>query len=306
MNNLLLIGGSGFLGSHVRDILRRRGQHCTIVSRDPSQLEGEISSNEQVLPYDITQWEAAIGLNKVKSIVYLAGGSSPGANPDSVSNEISRNVVSAASDFLRYSEFCPNANHILISSGGAIYGNTDKELVDESEPARPISPYGLGKLFVEESLKYASRRYGFSFRILRVSNAVGIHHSSLNQGLVAAALRSAAHGHLFSLFGDGSAVRDYVHADDVAQAILFAGENSNVKSGIWNIGSGVGHSIVDILTLVEKITGMLIPVIKKDFRVSDVSRIVLDCRKAAIDFDWRAHRDLESAIRELWQKRDPR
>ena len=299
---MLLIGGSGFLGSHVRAILRKVAQPCTIVSRDPSRLQKDLSSNERVLHFGVTESDAAIALETIHSVVYLTGGSSPGANPDSVANEISRNVVPAVADILRFSQFCPNAIHFLVSSGGAIYGNTDKELVEETEPARPISPYGLGKLFLEESLTYASRKFGFQFRILRVSNAVGIHHSSLNQGLVAAALRAAAQDQPFSLFGDGSAVRDYVHADDVAEAILLAAESVSARSGIWNIGSGVGHSIIDILTIVERTTGKSVHVLKKDPRVSDVARIVLNCRKASVDFNWRAHRNLESAIQELWQK----
>ena len=299
---MLLVGGSGFLGSHIRAILRKVAQPCTIVSRDPSRVQKDLSSNERVLDYGVSESDAAIALETIRSVVYLTGGSSPGANPDSVPNEISRSVVPAVADLLRFSQFCPNAIHILVSSGGAIYGNTDKELVEETEPARPISPYGLGKLFLEESLTYASRKFGFQFRILRVSNAVGIHHSSLNQGLVAAALRAAAQDQPFSLFGDGSAVRDYVHADDVAEAILLAAESVSARSGIWNIGSGVGHSIIDILTIVERTTGKSVHVLKKDPRVSDVARIVLNCRKASVDFNWRAHRNLESAIQELWQK----
>ena len=297
---MLLVGGGGFLGSHLRDVLRKRQKSCIIVSRNPSRFQDRLSLNETVISYHDVDNPDSMPTGGIGSVVYLVGGSSPGANPGSAAKEIVQTVVPASADFSKFSEIYPNATHILISSGGAVYGQITTDFVNETEIPRPISPYGLGKLLIEESLKFYARTKGFPFRILRVSNAVGVHHTNHNQGIVAAALRAAKSGQPLVLFGDGSAIRDYVHADDVADAILLSNESANLRSDIWNIGSGVGHSILDIVTLVERVTARTIHIQKTNSRPNDVSRIVLDCHKAAADLNWHPARDLASSIEELW------
>jgi UDP-glucose 4-epimerase len=190
----------------------------------------------------------------------------------------------------------PNARLIHLSSGGTVYGRSNKVLTDENTPCAPISGYGLGKLMIEEALRFTGRTTGMPFAILRVSNPVGHHHTGNDQGVVSIALRAALHGHAFRLLGDGSQIRDYLDADDVAHAIMACIDDTQHVDGVWNVGSGIGRSVLEVLRFVERQTGRRLRIEEHPARPVDVPRIVLDCTKIERDFGWRAQRSLEESV----------
>lgn len=301
----IIIGGNGFIGRHLRDLLLAKGEKSVIISREPTRARQWSASGEMFV--SARDFNGDLGpelIAKAKALIYLASTSAPATFADCPWKEVTQNVEPAAKLFLKFATHNPKAKRILISSGGTIYGNSSKEIIDEDEKAEPISAYGLGKLMIEQALQFARRNYGVNFNILRISNAVGRHHQSKAQGVVPAAIRCLRAGSPFNLIGDGSIVRDFVDADDVAEAIWSACSDQHFNDKIWNVGSGSGTSVLEILSLLEKVSGRKFNILHSPKRSLDVRRIVLDCERIASDIGWKARRDISKTIEELWSFQD--
>lgn len=196
----------------------------------------------------------------------------------------------------------PEVGLTFLSSGGAVYGNVDTPPAAESTPADPISSYGILKLTVEMYLTAYARLYGVPVRILRVSNAFGPGQLwAKGQGIVPRLLHCAVTGERFSVYGDGCDIRDYVYIDDVAGAVL-AMVSSDLPFALFNVGSGAGHSVLDVVRVVEGVSGHRIGIEHLPHRPFDVRNIVLDIRRIQAHMDYHpvAFRD---GVQRTWQSR---
>jgi UDP-glucose 4-epimerase len=299
---ILIIGGSGFLGRHFRDLMSSKGEKSFTVTRNVARAEAYSVGGEQFVGAEDFDGKLAENIiSEASAIVYLATSSTPATFADSPWLEIPQ-VVAPISDFmLKYASVNPTAKRIFVSSGGTIYGNPSAGTVDEDQPVAPISAYGLGKQMVEEAVQFAGRAYGLNYNILRVSNPIGRHHQNASQGVVSAAIRCLLAGTEFNMFGDGSSVRDYIDADDVAEAIWGACRDKQFNDRIWNIGSGIGHSLQEILELVHVVTERKLKVRRVPSRKIDVKRIVLNCERVAADIGWFPKRDIAHTIADMWK-----
>jgi UDP-glucose 4-epimerase len=299
---ILIIGGSGFLGRHFRDLLTSMGEKSVIVARNAARArEYSARGEEFVCAKDFDGKLAEDIISRARAIVYLASSSTPATFADQPWLEIPQAVAPISEFMLKFASVNPSAKRIFISSGGTIYGNPRVSTVDEDQPAAPISAYGLGKQMIEQAVQFAGRNYGVMYNILRVSNPIGRHHNNASQGVVPAAIRSLLAGTGFKMFGDGSTVRDYVDADDVAEAIWGACSDSRYNSRIWNVGSGAGHSLTQILDCLEAVTERKLKIQQIPSRNIDVKRIVLNCGRIAADIGWFPKRDIAHTIAEMWQ-----
>ena len=241
-------------------------------------------------------------LSEASAAIYLASSSNPGTFAVEPWREVPANVEPASRFFQRCTTANPAIRIVVTSSGGTVYGRVPLgRPVDETHAAAPISGYGLGKLMIEEALRCYSRLTGAPFAILRIANAVGTYQRSHTQGIITAALRALRDGTPINVFGAGDTVRDYVHADDVAAAIYAAAADTRFTDRTWNVGSGIGRSIIDVLSLVGRVTGRPVPIRHGPPRCVDVPYIVLDCRRIRADLGWVPERDLADAIAETWQ-----
>ena len=298
---LIIVGGNGFIGRHLRNLLLAKGEDSVIISREPARARQWSAPGEMFVSASDFNGELGCELiGKARALIYLATTSTPATFADNPWKEVTQNVEPAAELFLKFATKNPKTKRILISSGGTIYGNSPKNLIDEDQEAAPISAYGLGKLMIEQALEFAGRTYGVNYNILRISNAIGRHHQSTAQGVVPAAIRCLQAGNPFNLIGDGSIVRDFVDADDVAEAIWSACNDQHFNDKIWNVGSSKGISVLEILSLVEKISGKKLNISHSPRRNLDVTRIVLNCERIASDIGWRARRDISKTIEDLW------
>src|SRR5262249_49932845 len=152
----------------------------------------------------------------------------------------------------------------------------------------------------EQALQFVARTAGVEYSILRVGNPVGRHQHGKDQGLVPFAIRAILSGEPFKIFGDGSNVRDYLNADDAALAILSACRDRAFPNRIWNVGSGEGMSITEVLNAVGKVAGSQVPVRCYPSRSVDVPAIVLDCRRIAAELGWRPMRPFDDTLAEVW------
>jgi len=298
---IIIVGGTGFLGRHFRDLLSAKGEKSVTVTRNLAEAQQYAAPGEQFVAAEEFRGKLAENMiSTTSAVVYLAASSTPSAFAETPWLEISQTVAPISEFMLRFAAINPNAKLIYISSGGAIYGNSEAGAAREDQQLVPISAYGLGKQMVEQALQFGGRAYGLKYNILRVSNPIGRHHRNGRQGVVPAAIRSLLAGTEFTMFGDGSVVRDYIDADDVAEAMWEAYRDTQFDCRIWNVGSGVGYSLLQILELVQTISDRKLRIQRLPVRKVDVKRIVLNCERISADLGWFPKRDIAQTIADMW------
>jgi len=300
---ILLVGANGFLGRHTAQLLARRGQQAIAVSRAPDRdfFKRHAPTVKVMTAAEFASPAGDAAIAEADALIHFAWISVPSTFVDEPWRELPENVQPTLELFHRVAAISPRARIVLLSSGGTIYGAEGTAPKNEAAPARPISGYGLGKLLAEEGLRFLGRTRGTSYAILRASNPVGRWQTDARQGIVGVGLRAAHSGVPVRLFGGGAQVRDFVDADDVAEAILLAAADRSHNAAIWNVGSGVGISVKDMLARISGVIGVPIAVEHVPPRAIDVPHIVLDCGRVAEDLGWTAKTPIEQSIASLWE-----
>lgn len=235
-------------------------------------------------------------VRSARALIHLANTALPGSNINSPWDELTQNVKPNYQCFMRAANLNAGLRIIYASSGGTVYGEGHSHPITEQARPAPISSYGVAKVVSEEVLAYVSRRSGIEYAILRIANPVGRWHRSRAQGLIEIAVAKAMAGEALPVFGDGSHVRDYFDADDLAEAFLtIAGSPKSIR-GTWNIGSGRGRSVLEVVKLVEMRLNREVPLALLPARPWDVSYAVLDVAAALSDFGWSSRTPLETSI----------
>lgn len=252
--NVLLIGGAGFIGSNIiNHLLPKEDVRVYVLEPDFASLHrlnglpvkvirGEMSNLDEV--------KAVVMENKIDTIVHLVSTLIPGSSFDDYQREFT-NVLYPS---VRLMEFCceKNIKFVYFSSGGTVYGNKKGTVVPfkEVDPMAPISFYGWSKQMMENSILFMHRTQNLNYLIIRPSNPYGKGQNLHGQqGLIAVALGRILAGESIEVWGDGSAVRDYIHIDDLGQAVADLIVNNSIVNETLNIGSGVGYSINEIIYL---------------------------------------------------------
>ena len=295
--HVIIVGGNGFIGRHFATRSERAGHRITIVGRSR-----DYAGAHDYLPGG----QAALAANpallaEADLVCHLASSTIPAtANADPIS-DIAANLV----DTLRLLEAMRhngNGRLLYLSSGGAIYGAPASGPIREDHPTDPLSAYGITKLAVEKYLVMHARTQALRPIIIRPSNAYGSGQTSFGRlGAVTTFLNLALGGETATIWGDGSVVRDYVHVSDICELMLLAAEAQ--QTGIYNCGSGRGTSLLELIALIETITGKPIPRDMRPARSFDPPAIVLDTSRAEATFGWTPKVNLEDGIRRLLQGR---
>lgn len=200
---------------------------------------------------------------------------------------------------------CARAPHIIyLSSGGAIYGESvvAKQPSRETDRCEPLTEYGIQKLVIERYLHSAAMAGGLRCTVLRVSNAYGaLLNPNRMQGLIGTSVARILQGQPLRLIGNPDNVRDYVHVTDIASAVRLALQHSGAF-GIFNVGSGMGYSVLEVLDMISRIGGSDSPVEVQEVRGSNLlaSRNVLDITKARAELGWSPTISLEAGIHAMF------
>ena len=282
----IVLGAGGFIGTNLCLALRHGGATIRAVGRRPTYWPASLAD---VTWYeadfaDATAMTAAIARDDI--VVHLLGGSAPAESNASPIADVQASLLPS----LRLIDSCSAADvkrMVFLSSGGTVYGPSREERLSEDDPTNPISAYGINKLAVEKYLGLYRHLHDLNATVLRVANPYGPFQRRMAQGVVGAALYKVLVGKPIEIWGDGSVVRDYLHIDDVVAAILLAA-NHRGSNSVFNIGSGEGRSIKEVVADVCAVTGT--PLTSVNYcpgRLADVPRNVLDCSRAADDLGWR-------------------
>lgn len=294
----LVIGGCGFIGSHIVDALLSKGQSVRVFDRQPERHRPPLQRIDYMYGDFSDRMAVAEALTGIDVVYHAVSTTFPGtANLDPAS-DVQDNLVST----LRLLDLMRDVGTkkiVYLSSGGTIYGPPEITPTPESHPLRPINSYGIVKTAIENYLMMYHELYGISAVSIRASNPYGERqgHSGV-QGVISTFLNRVAMNEQIEIWGDGSVVRDYLHVSDLARASVVAGQSD--FSGPVNIGSGEGQSLNDILETLRNVTEQDFKVIYKDARPIDVKRSVLDVSLAKSEFGWSTEIPLDEGISRTW------
>lgn len=291
-------GANGFIGRHLASTLHHAGKQTRLFSRNWDGFPLPTSQNLELIT---ANFENAVPADQkiasCNTVVLLVSASIVGTYANDPEAERARNVEPYKRFLDELSSTQTACRHLIfLSSGGTVYGRTPPHPVPETAIPQPISTYGQGKLEIEELISDSSRKTGCKATILRVSNPVG--PWAKRSSLVHATMRAALDSTPLTVRGDGSIVRDYISVRDVAGCIAHMIETPP-PSDLYNVGSGTGHSVNQVIDMVKYVTGKPITVNYEAGVPYDVPYNVLDCRKILNETGWQATISLEQSLRDL-------
>ena len=278
MKKILFIGGAGFIGSNLIKWISSKEYEIHVC--EPSCANVQRLKDIQVILHscslnNIEYIKNIIIENEIEVIVHLVSTLIPGSTYENYKEEY-KNMIFPSIELM---EICAEREirFVFFSSGGTIYGNR-KDVIPfvEQDSMAPISYYGWSKQMMENSIMFMHRTKALDYLILRPSNPYG-HGQNLfgKQGLVAVAIGKILKGEPVEVWGDGSAVRDYIYIDDLVKVFSVLLEK-NVKNTTLNIGSGRGFSVNDVLAFLKIVSKQDFKIEYKNPRPVDVSNMVLD------------------------------
>lgn len=294
---MLIFGGTGFIGRHLCNAIRDSGGSATVVSRSPDPAF-IASMGPHISALSLADFQARQDhvLADHDTIIYSASQSVPNTFVDRPWLEYEQNVVPAMKLFTRAVQINAAAKVVFLSSGGTIYGANHTQPIREDALVEPISPYGLGKVTIEEGLKFLGRTRDLDYRILRISNPFGRWQNNPKQGVIPVAINAILNRQPITVYGAGQQVRDFVDADDVAQGILKAAQSEHARQETFNLGSGEGLAIADVLDMLQQMLGRELLQEHLEGRDADVLYSVLDCSHAADRLNWKATTPLFDSV----------
>jgi UDP-glucose 4-epimerase len=331
--SILITGGTGFIGSHTIVELLAAGRELVVVDNFCNSKPCVLDRLEQItgkrvkfyevdlLDYDAL--EKVFQENEIDSCIHFAGLKAVGESCAQPLRYYHNNLTGTFNLCALLSKY--NAKRIVFSSSATVYGNPKSVPIREDFPLSTTNPYGETKLMIERILKdlYAADNE-WSISILRYFNPIGAHSSGLigedPQGIpnnLLPYITQVASGkrEFLSVFGDdynthdGTGVRDYIHVVDLARAHLKAIELAETVTGVdyFNIGTGTGYSVLDIVKAYEKATGKKIPYKITPRRPGDIDMCYADPTKAYEKLGWRAEYNIEDMCRDAnnWQMKNP-
>jgi len=296
---VLVLGGCGFIGSHIVDHLVSAGYSVRVFDRYPEKYRPPVAGVEYSFG-DFRDTMALIeSLVDVEMVFHLVSTTFPGTAALDPQADVRDNVLATLGLLDAMTKF--GVKRLLyLSSGGTVYGIPDMVPTPESHPLRPANSYGIVKATIEHYIALYQQTRGLQPVIIRPSNPYGPRQGHVGvQGVVTTFLNRVARSEPIEVWGDGSVVRDYLYVGDLARLCVFAAESGSV--GTYNGGSGQGTSISEIIAHIEVATGKVLNPIFKTARPVDVPISILDMGLVKREFGWRSETELQNGIQISWK-----
>jgi UDP-glucose 4-epimerase len=295
-----VIGGNGFLGKHFIYELQKSKRDITVVSRSRVDMPNIKSLQVQSL-FD-SKLEEFIS-NEVDEVVCLAYATKPKTSFDNPIKDIEENLAQTVHLFKLIANNKRIRKVVYVSSGGAVYGNTNMEMISEDHVTKPISPYGITKLAIEHYANLYHVLYGLPIVIARPANAYGPEQvAKEGQGFIAYAIQAILQNKPVEIFGQKGTIRDYVYVTDVAKALL-ACLDKGVNGEVYNIGMQQGYTNLEIVEMLQEIvkpSGFRVTINHGSERPFDVKRNVLNIEKIKLDTSWQPSISFYDGLKKTW------
>lgn len=310
---LLVTGGAGYVGGVCAQVLIEEG-HEVVVVDDLSTGNAEgVPTGAKFVDGDIAT--AGVGLIESESfdgVLHFAAQSLVGESVQKPEKYWHGNVVKTLA--LLEAMRAAGTPRLVFSSTAAVYGEPEQVPITEDAPARPTNPYGASKLAIDHAITSYAVAHGLAATSLRYFNVAGAYgglgeNRVVETHLIPLILQTAlGQRKSISVFGtdypteDGSAVRDYIHIRDLAQAHLLALAKSQPgEHRIFNLGSGTGFSVRQVISACERVTGRPIAAIDAPRRAGDPAVLIASSERALAELGWRPqHNDLDEIVTDAW------
>jgi UDP-glucose 4-epimerase len=313
--NILVTGGAGYVGSVVAEELVKEGHEVVVYDNLYKGHRQAVIKGAKLVQADLSDSETlgqTLREHRIDAVIHMAADSLVG---ESVSNpgKYYRNNVTAGLVLLEEMRKC-EISKIVFSSTAAVYGEAQKQPIEEQDPVNPTNPYGETKLAFERALHWHENAFGVHYASLRYFNAAG---ATENCGedhdpethLIPLVLKAAIGKRSFiEIYGDdyptpdGTCIRDYIHVADLARAHVLALGILDSRSSIYNLGcGGSGYSVREVIRVASEITGREIPVRVGKRRPGDPAVLIASSEKIKNDLGWSpSQQNLHSIIESAW------
>lgn len=294
----LVIGGAGYIGTHLIPDLLATGRRVTVLGRKATQPH-DLPEGVAYIAGDFGQRELICRLLDChQEVIHLAYATVPNTSFENPLADLLQNLPPALQLFSEVAD--RGGKLILISSGGTVYGEAVNLPIREDHPTKPISPYGVTKLTLETYAHLYAATHGLKFVCVRPANAYGVGQRPFaGQGFISTAMASAMRGKTVRIFGQSGVVRDYLYVSDLALGIVRALEKGHL-SETYNLGSGVGRSNMDVIKAMTPLMNELgceVHIEHLPERAFDVKANVLDSAKLRTHTGWKPIVEFDDGLR---------
>ncbi|MBS4167521.1 UDP-glucose 4-epimerase GalE [Parachlamydia sp. AcF125] len=315
---VLVVGGAGFIGSHVNKMLHQAGYQTVVLDNMNTGTQAAVTRGSFIKGdlADSACLDFIFSSYIIDAVMHFAALIDVGESVREPALYYRNNVANT----LNLLE-AMHRHHIpifIFSSSAAIFGTPQAPIITEEHPCHPINPYGETKWVVEKMLRDFELAYGLKSTCLRYFNAAGgdpegeiKNFKKKETNLIPLVLRSLITPQgCVSIYGtdyptpDGTCIRDYIHVCDLGEAHILAMQQlfEGAPSDFYNLGNGQGFSVRQVIQKAEQVTGLKVQVIEADRRPGDPPILVADAQKAAHQLGWRPHYpELETMIKHAWQ-----
>lgn len=299
MARVLVIGANGFIGSHLVEALAQAGHIVTAFDRYRVDNIPSIANVKAIAGDFLSNSDLEKAVAGQKYVFHFLSTTTPATAENDPTFDLRTNVAQT----IELLQLCVDASvehFYYASTGGAIYGSQGKTHYYESDPARPVSPYGIGKLTIENYLGYFQAKHGLRSTAFRISNPYGGRQKvNRRQGLIPIALRQIAVGEPVLRFGDGEMVRDYIYIDDLVQMIAQVAGN-DARHSVYNLGSSHGYSVNEVFAALRDVTGKDFEIVPMPKPPTFVDHVVLDTKRFSSEFGGVMLTNLNDGIRKTY------
>jgi UDP-glucose-4-epimerase GalE len=317
MGKILVTGGAGYIGSQTAHLLTQRGYEVTIIddlSRGHAHnVEGK--DFHRITLSDTPAVERVLDSHYVDAVIHFAAYIAVGESTAKPELYFTNNVGGTLSLLTAMKQ--AGIKRLVFSSTAAVYGNPVHVPITEDSPFAPVSPYGETKVMVEKVLGWLDQYSGVRSIALRYFNAcggdpeagLGEEHEPETH-LIPLLLRAVETGKPITIFGDdyptpdGTCIRDYIHVSDLAEAHILALESllKGGPSNQFNVGTGTGRSVREVMKAVEEVTGKKVPYTMGPRRAGDPPVLVANADKLKTTLNWQPkHTDLRDIVESAWK-----
>ncbi len=297
-----VLGGAGFLGSHLTEALLAGGRRVRVFDRpnaDLRNLAGATGDWDFLGGDFLNQEDQRAALRGADTVFHLVSTTIPASSNRNPVYDVETNLV-ASVRMLDLAVEAGVSRVVFVSSGGTVYGPPQALPVAEDHPTDPRVSYGVVKLAVEKYLRVYRELHGLSYRILRLANPYGPRQDPAGaQGAASVFLGRVHRGLPVEIWGDGSVVRDYLYVADAVAGVLAAAGTAG-PAGLYNIGSGKGVSLRRLVELIGEVSGRPVRVAHLDPRPFDVPENVLDISRARRELGWAPRIPLREGLARTW------
>lgn len=310
---IFVTGGAGYIGSVCAEALLQRGDEVTIFDNLTEGHRTAMDSRATFIQGDLSDPKSislAIATSRPDAVMHFAANAQVAESMENPYKYFHNNVCGGLNLLNAMVEHC--VKRLVFSSTCATFGTPDRVPIDESVPQVPVNPYGESKLMFEKILRWFDQIHGIQFAALRYFNVAGAterlgeHHrveSHLIPSVLRVALGQRTHAEIFGTdhpTPDGTCIRDYIHVLDLAEAHILALEIS--KSDFFNLGTGGGTSVKEVIEACRRVTGHEIPAVAKPRRPGDPARLVASSEKAKRGLGWKPQfQNIDSIVESAWR-----